>query len=42
MSSADMAVEYNNVLQIKDLKEIFTSILNIVPFGAAILSIGIF
>jgi len=37
MSSVDMAVEYNNLLQSKDFKETFTSMLNIVPFSAAVL-----
>jgi len=37
MSSVDMAVEYNNLLQSKDFKEMFTSMLNIVPFGPAVL-----
>jgi len=36
MSSVDMAVEYNNLLQSKDFKETFTSMLN-VPFVAAVL-----
>jgi len=39
MSSADMPVEYNNLLQRKNFKETFTSMLNIVPFGAAVLNI---
>jgi len=42
MSSVDMTVEYNNLLQSKDFKETFTSMLNIVPFGAAVLEKKIF
>jgi len=37
MSSVDTASEYSNALQSKDFKETFTSMLNIVPFGAAVL-----
>jgi len=37
MSSVDMAVEYSNLLQRKDFKETFTSMLNIIPFGEAVL-----
>jgi len=42
MSSVDMAVEYNNLLQSKDFKETFTAMLNIVPFHAAVLEKTIF
>jgi len=42
MSSVGMAVEYNNLLQSKDFTETFPSMLNIVPFGAAVLEKKIF